>query len=89
MLLYFPSFWKDIPKLWSKYFSNQPSLPSTITSQYLRFNTFIKFDNKVVLYWKYLEKTNFINNLIIEIGKFKSWEQMNRQFKIDKNNSLN
>ena len=32
-LSYFPSFYKDILKLWTKYYSNQPSLPSTIVSQ--------------------------------------------------------
>ena len=46
-LSYFPSFYKDILKLWSKHYSNQPSLPSSIISQYLRFNSFIKIDNEV------------------------------------------
>ena len=31
-LSYFPSFYKDILKLWTKYCSNQPSLPSAIVS---------------------------------------------------------
>ena len=37
---------------------NQPSLPSTITSQYLRFNSFIKIGNKVVFHRKFFEKEN-------------------------------
>ena len=45
-LSYFPIFYKDILKLWAKYYSNQPSLlPSTIVSQYLCFNSFIEIDN--------------------------------------------
>ena len=41
-LSYFPSFYKDILKLLSKYCINQPSLPSTIFSQYLCFSIFGK-----------------------------------------------
>ena len=52
---YFPSFCKGILKLWSKYDSNQPSLHSTIISQYLWFNSFIKIDNKVVFQRKFLK----------------------------------
>ena len=55
-LSYFPSFYKDILKLWTKYYSNQPSLPSTIISQYLWFNSFIKIDNNVVFHRKFSEK---------------------------------
>ena len=55
-LSYFSSVYKDILKLWSKYYSNQPSLPSNIVSQYLWFNSFIKIDNKVVFHRKFLEK---------------------------------
>ena len=31
------------------------------------------------------KKTNFVNNLIKENGKFKTWEQLTHEFKIDKN----
>ena len=58
-LSYFPSFYKDILKLWSKYYSNQPCLPSTIVSQYLWLNNFIKIDNKVVFHRKFSEKNKF------------------------------
>ena len=85
-LSYFPSFYKDILKLWSKYYSNQPSLPSTILSQYLRFNSFIKIDNEIVFHKKFSEKNiNFVNDLIKENGKFKTWDQITLEFKIDKN----
>ena len=70
-LSYFPSFYKDIMKLWTKYYSNQPSLPSTIVSQYLWLISFI--DNKVVFHRKFSgKKINFVNDLIEENGKFKT-----------------
>ena len=85
-LSYFRSFYKDILKLWAKYYSNQPSLPSTIVSQYLWFNSFIKIDNKVVFHEKFWEKIiNFVDDLILKNGKFKTWEQITHEFKIDKN----
>ena len=56
-LTYFASFCKDILKLWSKYYPNQPFLPSSIISQYLLFNSVIKTGNKVVFHRKFLGKT--------------------------------
>ena len=53
-LSYFPRFYKDILKLWSIYYSNQPSLPLTIVSQYMWFNSFIK----IVFHRKFLGKKN-------------------------------
>ena len=57
-LSYFSSFYKDILKFWSKYYSNQHSLPSsTIISQYLWFNnSFIKIDNKFVVFHRNFSK---------------------------------
>ena len=71
-LSHFPSFYNDIMKLWSKYYSNQPSLPSTITSQYRWFNSFIMTDKKVVFHKKFSEKNKFFNDLIKENGRFKT-----------------
>ena len=74
-LSYFPSFYKDILKLWNKYYSNQPSLPSTFVSQCLCFNVFIKIDNKVVFHRKFFEKNiTFVIDLIKENRKFKTCE---------------
>ena len=47
-LSYFPSFYKDMLKLRSKYYSSQPSLTSTIISQYLWFNSFVEIDKEIV-----------------------------------------
>ena len=77
---YFPNFYIYILKLWSKYYSNQPSLPLTIN-----FQSFIKIDNKNVFHRKFLRKKMFVNDLIKENGKFKTWEQITHKFKIDKN----
>ena len=72
--------------LWTKYYSNKPSLPSTIISQYLWFNSFVKIDSKVVFHKEFSEKNiNFVNDLIFKNGKFKTWEQIIHEFKIDKN----
>ena len=85
-LSYFPSFYKDMLILWTKYYSNKPSLPSTIISQYLWFNSFVKIDSKVVFHKEFSEKNiNFVNDLIFKNGKFKTWEQIIHEFKIDKN----
>ena len=83
-LPYFPSFYKYTLKLSSKYYSNQPSLPLTIISQYLWFNSFIKIGNNVVSHRTFLRK-KFVNNFIKENGKFKTWEQITHEFEIDKN----
>ena len=78
--LYFLSFYKEIPKLWGKYYWKQPPLPSTIVSQYLWFNSFIKIDNKVVFHRKFLEiNINFVTDLIKQNGKFKTWEQITHE----------
>ena len=62
---YFRIFYQDILKLWRKYYSNQPSLPSTISFQYMCFNGFVKIGNKVVFHKKFSEKNiNFIKCLI-------------------------
>ena len=53
ILSYFASLYKDILKLWSKYYSNQPFLTSTIVSQYLWFNSLIKINNKVFFHRKF------------------------------------
>ena len=55
-LPYFPSFYKYILKPWSKYYLNQPSLPSTIISQHLWLNSFTKIDSKVVFHRKFWGK---------------------------------
>ena len=49
-LSYFVSFYNDILKLWSKYYSNQFSLPSNSISQYLWLKVFIKIDNTKLLF---------------------------------------
>ena len=74
-LSYLPSFYKNILKLWSKYYSNELFLPSIIVSQYLWFNSSIRIDKKI----------NFVNDLIKGNGKLETWEQITREFKIDKN----
>ena len=66
IISYFPSFYKDILKFWSKHYSNQPSLPSTIISQNLWFDSFIKIAkwltiDKVVFHRKCLE-----NNILLK-----------------------
>ena len=46
----------------------------------------IKIDNKVIFHGKFLgKKTNFVKDLIKGNGKFKSWEEITRELKIDKN----
>ena len=82
---YFPCFYKDILKLWSRYYSNQPSVRSNIASQCLWFNICIKIENKVVFYRNFSENINFVNVLIKENRKFKIWQQITYEFKTDKN----
>ena len=50
------------------------------------FNGYIKIGNKIVFHRKFSEKNiNFVNELIKENGKFKTWKQITHEFKIDKN----
>ena len=81
----YPSVYNNILKVSSKYYSNQPSLPLTIASQFLWFNYFIKIHNKV--HRKFLKKkktAKFVKNIFEENGKFKTWEQITGEFKIYK-----
>ena len=79
-------------KLRSKYYSSQPSLTSTIISQYLWFNSFIEIDKEIVFIGSFQKNkkkqnthTNFVDDLIKENEKFKTWEQITHEFAIDKN----
>ena len=46
----FPRFYKEILTRWSKYLSFPVSLPSTITSQFLWFDKYIKVDGKCIYF---------------------------------------
>ena len=66
----YPSVYNNILKVSSKYYSNQPSLPLTIASQFLWFNYFIKIHNKV--HKKFLKKKKQQNLLRIYLKKMEN-----------------
>ena len=78
-----PSFYKGLFSNWCKYYSTEPLIPSTIGSQNLWFNRFIKIDHKVIFLKEFSEKNfNFLIQLFDEKGRLKKWENIKHEYKI-------
>ena len=83
LLRSFPKFYREIINWWSKLYSRQPTVPSTISSQFLWFNTFIKVDNTVIHKKHFSENhINFVNDFFDANGNVKSWKDVVNEFKI-------
>ena len=48
LICFFPSFCQDMTTSWCNYYSSPKTLPSTIFSQYLSFNTYIKIELSII-----------------------------------------
>ena len=69
----FPIFYKEILDNWGKIYSQEPTVPSTIASQYLWFNNQIKIDNNVVFFKHFSEnKINFVSDILDDKGNIKT-----------------
>ena len=77
----FPAFYQDIS--WCNYYSSPPTLPSTISSLYLWFNTFIKIENRVVYYKEFSDnQINYVCDFFDRNGNLKSWVNFVHEYKI-------
>ena len=67
-----PNFYIEMITNWAKCFSSSPSLPSVILSQFLRFNSNIKIDNKSIFIAEFASKSiNFAGQVFHKIEKTK------------------
>ena len=83
----FPTFYQDIITSWCNYYTSPPTLPSTISSQYLWFNTFIKIENRVVYYKEFSDnQINYVCDFFDRNGNLKSWVNFVHEYKIEKKN---
>ena len=79
----FPTFYQDIITSWCNYYTSPPTLPSTISSQYLWFNTFIKIGNRVVYYKEFSDnQINYVCDFFDRNGNLKSWVNLVHEYKI-------
>ena len=77
----FSRFYKEILTRWSKYLSFPVSLPSTITSQFLWFNKYIKIDGKFVYFRDFSNKRlHFVGQLFDLEVKLKSGTAIKNEF---------
>ena len=64
-----PCYYKDILNSWCKYYSCTSEVPSLVSSQFQRYNSYIKIDNEVLCYKDFADKrTNSVSNLFDERG---------------------
>ena len=79
----FPKYYQDIIIAWSKNLSTEPKVPSSILSQFLWFNEYIKVDNTSI-YFSYFadEGLGYVNQLFDSNGKLFSWEDIKMQYNL-------
>ena len=76
-----PCFYKETLTRWSKYLFFPVGLPSTITSQFLRFNKYIKLDGKCIYFRDFKKKgLNFVGKLFDLDGKLKNWTAIKNEY---------
>ena len=82
----FPIFYKQIFRKWSTNLSAQPTMPSTIASQVLWYNKYIKVDNKRI-YNCYIskKKINYIAQFFGRAGNLKMWEVLKEEYQLNEN----
>ena len=81
-----PTYYKELLISWEKVYSQPPSLPSLIGSQFLWFNALIKIDKKTV--YNHLFSNiglNFVIQLFDENGKLLSWNEIKQKYKLPNN----
>ena len=69
-----------------KNFSFFPSLPSSVASQSLRHNKYIKIDDKTIFSSSLSGKeTNFVGQLFQNNQQIKKWDELKTEFDLIKN----
>ena len=81
----FASFYQDVITSWCNYYSSPPTLPSTISSQHLWFNAFIKIENSVLYYKEVSDnQINYMCDFFDRNGNLKSLINLAHEYKIEK-----
>ena len=76
-----PEVYREILLNWSNFLSYDPSVLSTILSQYLWFHKHIKIENNSVYFSHFSNHgINFIRNLVDTNGKYNLWYAMKKNF---------
>ena len=77
----FPTYYQDILIKWGKKFSSLPSLPSSVASQCLRYNKYIKIDDKTNFSSSLSAKgINFAGQLFQKNQQIKKWDKLKAEF---------
>ena len=86
---HFPSFYKDMILLWSKYCSSSPNIPSAIASEYLWYNSYIKIDNKVINFKEFSKKgINYVFHFFDKNGRLKIWSDFKFEYNLTDKSSF-
>ena len=77
----FPTYYQDILIKWEKNFSSLPSLPSSVASQCLWHNKYIKIDDKTIFSSSLSAKgINFVGQLFQNNQQIKKWNELKTEF---------
>ena len=77
----FPSFYQDIFIKWINNFTSKSTLPSTILSEVIWFNSNINVDSKPVHFSFFSNKNlNFIGQLFNDSGNIMPWKDLKIEF---------
>ena len=82
----FPTYYQNILIKWEIFFSSLPSLPSSVASQCLWHNKYIKIDNKTIFSFSLSAKgINFIGQLFQNNQQIKKWDELKTEFDLIEN----
>ena len=82
----FPTYYQDILIKWEKRFSSFPSLSSSVASQGLCHNKYIKIDDKTIFCSSLSAKgINFVGKLFENNQQIKKWDEFKTEFDLIEN----
>ena len=85
LLTKFPIYYQEIFHKWKQNYTFLSKTPSSMLSEFLWFNSCIKIDKKSVHFQAFSQKgLNFVGQLFIN-GKLKTWEDIQSEFNLTKN----
>ena len=81
-----PTYYQDIFIKWEKRFSSPPFVPSSVASQCLWHNKYIKIDDKTIFSSSLSAKgINFVGQLFQNNQQIKKWNEIKTEFDLIKN----
>ena len=82
----FPIYYQDIFIKWEKHFSSILFLPSSVASQCLWHNKYIKIDDKTIFSSSLSAKgINFVGQLFQNNQQIKKWDKLKTEFDLTEN----